>query len=158
MATNVTATLAPTSAVTRTRVATLSTGAGSPATLTKAGAPRRPWVSRSAARERPIRESAASEAAATPAIKVRRTATKAKLNMVLPASTQAGSGLAPGGQECQQQLALQGEHLLLVLGLGMIETQQVQDAVGGQEQQFLLEAVPGGPGLDLRHLGTEHDI
>ena len=40
---------------------------------------------------------------------------------------------ATAGEEGEQQGALQVEHLLLLLGLGVIEAQQVQDAVGREQ-------------------------
>ncbi len=48
------------------------------------------------------------------------------------------------GEEGQEQPPLQREHLLLVLGLGVVVAEQVQDAVGREQQHLLLGGVARG--------------
>ena len=57
-----------------------------------------------------------------------------------------------------EESALQGEHLLLLIGFGMVETQQVQHSVHGQQCQFVAEAVAGRLGLGGRELRAQHDV
>src|SRR5690606_3147504 len=63
-----------------------------------------------------------------------------------------GVGRSPARQEGQEELALQGEHLLLLLRLGVVEAEQVEDAVRGEEQELLGGRVAGRAGLLRRDL------
>ena len=59
----------------------------------------------------------------------------------------------PAREEGQQQSALKVEHLLLLLRLGMVVAQKVEDAVGGQQEHLLDSGVARLDGLlggDLR--------
>ena len=67
-------------------------------------------------------------------------------------------GPAAAGEEGQQQLALQLEHLPLLLGLGVVVAEQVQDAVRREQQQLLLGGVAGLGGLPGRDARAEHDV
>src|SRR6185437_1881769 len=98
---------------------------------------------------------AASAAARKPPIPVRTTASRTSRTRGPASST---SALAAPGEERQQQLSLQVEHLPLLLRLGVVVAQQVQDAVGGQKQQLLLGRVTGVAGLPLGHARAEHDV
>ena len=62
------------------------------------------------------------------------------------------------GEEGEQQLALELEHLALLLGLRVVVAEQVQDAVRRQQQQLLLGRVAGLGGLLGRDGRAEHDV
>ena len=49
-----------------------------------------------------------------------------------------------GRGEALDELLLQSEHLTLLVGLGVIETEEVQQPVGGEEDQLVHEGVPRG--------------
>ena len=53
------------------------------------------------------------------------------------------AGAAAPGEEGQQQLALQLEHLAFLVRLGVVVAEQVQDAVRGEQLQLLLGGVAG---------------
>ena len=58
----------------------------------------------------------------------------------------------------REQLGLQAEHLALLLRLGVVVAEQVQDAVGAQQLQLVLGGVPGGAACRCGDLRAEHDV
>ena len=58
---------------------------------------------------------------------------------------------------CQQR-GLQAEHLLVLVGLGVVVAEQVQDPVHGQQVHLVPRAVAGLGGLPLRDRGAEHQV
>ena len=73
-----------------------------------------------------------------------------------PAEHQSAASLLQG--EADQDVPLDAEHLLLLGRLGVVEPEQVQDAVGGEQEQLLEGAVAGGLRLGLGDLRAEHDV
>ena len=57
-----------------------------------------------------------------------------------------------------QQPRLQPEHLRMLLGLGVVVAEQVQDPMGQQQGDLVLARVPGRVGLALRHLGVYDEV
>src|SRR6185437_16149694 len=117
-------TAAPDSLMTRRKVATERYGAESATTSESDREAGRPSATSSATRLRETRETAASAAARNPPSPVSRTARTTSRTRG-PASTMA-SALAPTCEEREQQLALQVEHLPLLLRLGVVVAEQVQ--------------------------------
>ena len=66
--------------------------------------------------------------------------------------------LAALGQEGQQEAALEVEHLLLLLGLGVVVAQEVEDAVDGEQEHLLDGGVAGGQGLLGGDLRAQDDV
>ena len=60
--------------------------------------------------------------------------------------------------EADEEVALEAEHLLLLLGLGVVEAEQVQEAVRREQQQLVHRGVPGGLRLRLGDLRAQHDV
>ena len=69
-----------------------------------------------------------------------------------------GPEAAPGCIFQAQQLGLQPEHLALLVGLGVVVAEQVQDAVGAQQVQLGLGGVPGLDRLLGGDLRAQHDV
>ena len=65
---------------------------------------------------------------------------------------------AAAGEEGQQELALELEHLALLVRLGVVEAEQVQDAVRREQQQLLVGGVAGLLGLVRRDARAQHDV
>src|SRR6478672_4745869 len=90
--------------------------------------------------------------------------TKATTMLMSAGRTSCGSTLASGAgavarrEERQQQLALQLEHLTLLVGLGVVVAEQVQDAVRREEQHLLDRGVTRLDGLLRRDRRAEHDV
>ena len=96
-----------------------------------------------AARMRDIREKAASAAASRKATSGWRAPPRVTSRGHGRGPAASGARAAAGGEEGEQQLALQLEHLLLLLRLRVVVAEQVQDAVRGEQQQLLLGGVAG---------------
>ncbi len=69
-----------------------------------------------------------------------------------------GRGLLARGPPVVQQLALQAEHLPLLLRLAVVVAEQVQHAVHGEQLQLVGQRVPGGAGLLPGELRAQHDV
>src|SRR5579885_3316338 len=114
------------SATMRTKAATERYAALSATMRDSASAPARRSSTSSWARTRDIRQIAASAAA-------RRNATRTLMRAAKTSRVMGGSpgpsaaGPPTPGKERQQQLALELEHLALLLGFGVVVTEQVQD-------------------------------
>src|SRR5690348_17291646 len=117
-------------------------------------APGRPSSSTSWARTRDMRQIAASAAVSRNATAMLRSAASTRRVIAAPSG---GAATAPR-EERQQQLALELEHLALLLGFGVVVAEQVQDAVRGEEQQLLLGGVAGVGRLLRRHRRAQHDV
>ena len=61
-----------------------------------------------------------------------------------PCRPATGHGLARRRPPALEQLLLQPEHLPLLLGLRVVVAEQVQDAVGGEQLQLVVDGVAGG--------------
>ena len=72
------------------------------------------------------------------------------------AGAELTAAVRAAAEEREQERALQGEHLRLLLRLGVVVAEQVQDAVGA-EQELLLVAWPAAACVG-RDLGAEHDV
>src|SRR5216683_2987988 len=57
-----------------------------------------------------------------------------------------------------EQLILQAEHGRTFIGFGVIISEQVQDAMGAQQLEFVPEGVRGAARLLAGHLGAQHHI
>src|SRR4051794_1540818 len=115
--------MADTSQSSRSRIAVLRYGAGSASIVTSRLAPAWPSACSSSARARENDVSAASAAEKRPA----RTTSAAARTMII--GGQRSSTTSPRGE----QLVLQAEHLRVLLGLGVVVAEQVQDPVHGQQ-------------------------
>src|SRR5690606_18189411 len=104
---------------------------------------------------RPMRRSAASAATSTA---VRTSMTSARTSSHHSGMSESSPSMSALGEEGEQQLALQREHLLLLLGLGVVIAEEVEDAVRREEEQLLGGAVAGGLGLRGGDLGAQHDV
>src|SRR6185369_11359744 len=102
------------------------------------------WAARSTRSARLSTVSAESAAASRPPKATSSTATATKTAIIgrLPSSL--------GQREADQDVALDAEHLLLVVGLRVIEAEQVQHAVRRQQQQFIEHRMAGLLGLGHR--------
>ena len=76
--------------------------------------------------------SAESEAASNPPKTTSTTAARTKIAIIA-----VPLALSLRHRETDQEVALQRKHLLLLLGLGMVEPQQVKQTVGGEELELL---------------------
>src|SRR5215207_10536731 len=65
----------------------------------------------------------------------------------LPDHRRTGDGFARRGLPALEELLLEAEHLLLLVGLHVVVTEEVEDAVGGQQDQLVVHRVAGGAGL-----------
>src|SRR5919202_6564912 len=107
---------------------------------------------------------AASIAPKTPASGTRQTAiTRAVTAPELIGTGSPGPGLPgdrlPGcGAPALDQLLLEAEHLLLLLRLHVVVTEQVQDAVGGEQDELVVHRVPGGAGLPDGDRRAQDDV
>ena len=63
-----------------------------------------------------------------------------------------------GEREADEDVALQAEHLLLLLGLRVVEAEEVQHAVGGEQQHLVERGVPRGLAPGDRDLRAHHDV
>src|SRR5699024_10135269 len=106
------------------------------------------------ARTRDIRQSAASAAESRNAVATLTRAAKTSPVMTSP----SGGGTPATREEGQQQLALELEHLALLLGFRVVVPEQVQDPVRGEQQELLLRGVAGRGRLLGRHGRAEHDV
>jgi hypothetical protein len=70
----------------------------------------------------------------------------------------AASAVLGGTPELIEDLALQGEHLVLLSVLGVVVTQQVEHPVHGKQVQFVEHRVTRCGGLPGRDLRTQHDV
>jgi hypothetical protein len=61
-------------------------------------------------------------------------------------------------RESDQDVALDAEHLAFLGGLGVVEAEEVQDAVRRQQEQLVHERVAGGLRLYLRDLGAQDHV
>ena len=75
-----------------------------------------------------------------------------------PWAESATHAAAAAGEEGQEQRALELEHLALRLWFVMIIAEQVQDAVGQQEQQLVLGRVTRPDRLARGHRRAHHDV
>src|SRR6185503_10323713 len=127
---------------------------------------------------RDTRTSAASMPASTPASGTSSAATTIRATSVaLISHSPHGPGLVPrpaaprssagprarssrlrAGPPGLEQLRLQGEHLPLLLRLGVVVAEQVQHPVHGEQLQLRGERVAGGPGAAARVFRAEHDV
>ena len=98
--------------------------------------------------------SAASAAEKTPASTTRTPASDERRSGRRVGSLTGSSGRSPGGE----QLVLEAEHLLVLLGLGVVVAEQVQDAVHGQQLDLGLGAVAGGRALLLGDRRAQHQV
>ena len=76
----------------------------------------------------------------------------------VPGRGRAGHGLARRGPPALEELLLEAEHLLLLLGLHVVVAEQVQDAVGGQQHQLVVHRVAGGARLPDGDRRAEDDV
>src|SRR5690606_22788499 len=112
-------------------------------------APRRPASASPSARDVEKGDRAASAAASTPA-----TSTKAAARMSSCGSPPIGdatfafSSRLPLGEQSR----LQREHLSMLLGLGVVVAEQVQDPVDREQVQLVFEGMSGLAGLARGHL------
>src|SRR4051812_41889342 len=101
---------------------------------------------------------AASMAAKTPASGTRQIAITSSViapEVIGPYSSSArlagrrlaGHGLARGRSPAVEELLLETEHLLLLVGLHVVVPEQVQHAMGGQQHQFVVHGMAGCTGL-----------
>ena len=111
------------------------------------------------------RWSAASMAAKTPASGIRQIATTSRviapelIGGPTPGSRRgAGHRFTGRGTPALDQLLLETEHLLLLVRLHVVVAEEVQDAVRGQQHQFVVHGVAGGAGLADGDGGAEHDV
>src|SRR5256886_6935618 len=124
----------------------------SAATACSAPAPRTPSRAISVARAGDTRDSAESVIANSPARTVNPAAHRSSM-------ASAGSGrparlrLPPG-----EQPRLQPEHLLLLLRLGVVISEQVQYPVHGEQVQLVGGGVAGGDGLRGGHPPRQYDV
>src|SRR4051794_28408383 len=109
------------------------------------------WAARSTRSERLSTPRAESAAASRPPNATSSTATATKTAIMRLA-------FPLGEREADEDVALDAEHLLLVVGLRVIEAEQVQHAVRGQEQQLVENRVTRLLGLSDGDLRTEHDV
>src|SRR5690554_1144417 len=155
---SVTSTAAIVSATTRTKLIALIWEPTSAPIAVSAFADRLlPARSRRSPRESTAR--AASAAAINPPNATRSTAMLRKMAITGDLQVVGASGLpALFHGETDQEVALQAEHLLLFDGFGVIETEQVQDAMGGQHEQLIERAVACRLGLGRGDLRAEHHV
>ena len=62
------------------------------------------------------------------------------------------------GVELFENAVLQPEHLLLLLRLGVVVAEEVQDTVDREHREFVVEGASCLFGLTLRESGTDHDV
>src|SRR5687767_4456419 len=174
----VSSTEAAASAASRNSRSRLTCRGRSAATTASARAPARPARTSASTRARDTEFRAASAAAKTPASGIRRTAMTISgrvpfmawaLLAVLEASGaehggvaappgRLGGGILPRGAPVGEQLALQPEHLPLLLRLGVVVAEQVQHAVHGEQVQLVAEGVACLASLRLCEVRAEHDV
>src|SRR3954454_22359349 len=116
--------MADTSQSSRSRIAVLRYGAGSASIVTSRFEPAWPSACSSSARARENDVSAASAAEKRPASTTRAAA---RTTIIGSRGGQRPSTASPRGE----QLVLQAEHLRVILGLGVVVAEQVQDPVHG---------------------------
>src|SRR2546423_14539163 len=163
-----TTTVAAVSQATRSSSTRFSTRAGSSTSSLSRAAFGTPASTSSAARTRETRDSAASAQAETPATRTSATTARISQNsralirrafrrecpaFVYDCSSSAGPGLPSS-----QQLLLPPEHLRLLVRLGVVVAEQVQDPVRGEQPQLVGGGVTGVLGLLHRHLRAQHDV
>src|SRR5688572_673097 len=120
-------------------------------------APGRPSVRISSARAREKPARAASAAEKTPASRTSRVAeTSCQMSAVIGVGSSSAGFL--GRAPLLEQLALQAEHHRVLLRLGVVVAEEVQDAVDGEEVDLGLTPVPGLLPLPLRHRGCQHEV
>src|SRR5690625_2191141 len=143
------------SASTRARTRPGRARSRSPASRSTAAARGRSatWSSLSAVR--PIRRSADSAATS---VAVTSSAIRARTSSHHSGMSGRSPSMSALGEEGEEELALEREHLVLLLRLGVVEAEQVEDAVRGEEEQLLGGAVTGGLGLGGGDLRAEHDV
>src|SRR5712664_701371 len=75
-------------------------------------------------------------------------------------SGSGGSAAVPAalGPPGRQQPVLQAEHGSMLLGVGMVIPEQVQDAVGGEQVDFVRNGMLGPPGSRGGNLRADHYI
>src|SRR6478609_8107051 len=118
------------------------------------------WAS-SSARAREKDESAASTVVSTAA-----STTSATTSRIRPGLCPLISGSRPIGRDpvglvgdpFAQELVLEAEHLLVLVGLGMVVAEQVQDAVHGEQVELGSGGVAGGLRLLLRDGRAQHQV
>src|SRR6478672_694227 len=121
-------------------------------------APDRPSSKSSCARTRDMRKIAASAAESRNAMTMLIRAGRTSCGSISVSRPRSGGGSVASGEERQQQLALQLEHLTLLVGLGVVVAEQVQDAVRREEQHLLDRGVTRLDGLLRRDRRAEHDV
>src|SRR3954453_15485170 len=144
---SVTSTAAVASATTRRKGVTDRKAGESPTTVTSDFAPDRPSSKSSWARTRDMRKMAASAADSRNATTMLIRAGRANCGSISvsrgsQAARRSGARAVARGEEREQQLALQLEHLAFLVGLGVVVAEQVQDAVRRQQQHLLDRCVP----------------
>src|SRR6478736_1477150 len=125
-----------------------------PATVSSDVAPDRPSSQSSWARTRDMRKIAASEADRTKATTMLMSAGRTSCGSTLA----SGAGTVARREERQQQLALQLEHLALLVRLGVVVAEQVQDAVRRQQEHLLDRGVTRLDRLLRGHRRAQHDV
>src|SRR5690349_1671308 len=105
-----------------------------------------------------MRKMAASAADSRNATTMLTRAGRANCGNISVSRPRSGAGSVAGGEEGEQQLALELEHLAFLVGLGVVVAEQVQDAVGGEEQHLLDRGVPGLERLLRRDRGAQDDV
>src|SRR4051794_8613978 len=103
------------------------------------------WAARSTRSVRLSTPSAESAAASRPPNATSSTATTTKTAIMRLA-------FPLGEREADEDVALDAEHLLLIVGLRVIEAEQVQHAVRRQQQQLVEHRVASLLSLSHRHL------
>jgi hypothetical protein len=98
--------------------------------------------------------SASAAASSQPAAFLPGLALRAGLDRPVTRIAAAVAFRAPGGQ----QPVLQAEHGRMLVRLGVVIPEQVQDAVRAQQVELVLHAVIPLPGLHDRHLGAQHHV
>src|SRR5689334_13014814 len=135
--------VADSSQMVRSRSSRFSERGGSARTCWRRTAPPRPSRTSSSTRTRDTRESATSRQARTAATSTNRTA---KISgRTLPANT-SGARPAPLVPR-RQQLALQAEHLGVLLGVAVVVAEQVQHTVRAEQLELVGRAVARLAGL-----------
>src|SRR6476661_10423705 len=121
-------------------------------------APERPSSKSSCARTRDMRKIAASAAESRNATTMLTSAGRANCGNISVSRPRSGAGSVARGEEREQQLALQLEHLAFLVGLGVVVAEQVQDAVRREQQHLLDRGVAGLGGLLRGDRGTQDDV
>src|SRR6476620_3144830 len=154
----VTRTAAVASATTRRNAITDRYGGESPTTVMSDLAPERPSSKSSCARTRDMRKIAASAAESRNATTMLTSAGSANCGNISVSRPRSDARAVARGEERQEQLPLQLEHLALLVRLGVVVAEQVQDAVRRQQEHLLDRGVPRLDRLLRGHRRAQHDV